>query len=129
MVPSAIVTMETLPLSSHGKVDRKGLPAPEWHREGVNETVLPASLEEEMMEGIWVEVLKLEKIGTGENFFELGGHSLLATQVMARVRSVFGVEMPVRTLFEKPTLSAFTAALKKLRNQGRQTSLPLLAPV
>jgi amino acid adenylation domain-containing protein len=127
MVPAAIVMMENLPLSSHGKIDRKALPAPQWQRERIKEEGRLLSLEEEMMRGIWEEVLGQENIGTGENFFDLGGHSLLATQVTSRVRSVFGVEMPVRTLFEQPTLRAFTAELKRHRDQSR-TKSPSPAP-
>ncbi len=107
MVPSAFVVLEELPLTANGKVDRAKLPAPERSRSELqSEYVEPGSEAEELLAGIWSEVLGVERVGVEDNFFELGGHSLLATQVVSRVREVFGVELALRRLFERPTVAA-----------------------
>jgi acyl carrier protein len=106
MVPSAFVWLEELPLTPNGKVDRRALPAPDQSRPDLKESfVAPRTPAEEVIAGIWAEVLKLEQVGVHDNFFDLGGHSLLATQVMSRVREAFRMEMPLRTLFEAPTVA------------------------
>ncbi len=104
MVPSAVVLLGELPLTRNGKVDRGALPAPEGAGAAA-EWVAPRTPTEEVMAGIWGEVLGLERVGAADNFFELGGHSLLATQVASRVRAACGVELPVRALFETSTLA------------------------
>jgi amino acid adenylation domain-containing protein len=122
MVPSAIVMMEEMPLTPNGKVDRKVLPEPEYGggREGGGEERGKArSAEEEIVSGIFAEVLKVREVGRGESFFELGGHSLLATQVVSRVRSVFGVELGLRVLFEGPTVEELAEAIAEAR-QGKE---------
>ncbi|MFP2934901.1 AMP-binding enzyme, partial [Pyxidicoccus sp. 3LG] len=92
MVPSAFVVLEALPLNTHGKVDRRALPAPEA---GASTAfVAPKTPTEEKLAAIWAEVLRQEKVGATDDFFALGGHSLLATQVVSRVRAAFGVELP-----------------------------------
>ena len=109
MMPSAFVTLEGLPLTPNGKVDRKALPAPERM---VSEAayVSPRTPTEEILAGIWAEVLKVERVGVHENFFELGGHSLLAVGVIERMRRA-GLHAEVRTLFMKPTLGELAAAV------------------
>ena len=105
MVSTAYVFVDALPLTPNGKVDRKALPAPDQSRPEIEEGyVAPRSLVEEMIAEIWAEVLKLQRVGVHDNFFDLGGHSLLATQVMSRIGQVFAVEIPLRALFERPTL-------------------------
>jgi amino acid adenylation domain-containing protein len=117
MVPQAIVPLDRLPLNANGKVDRKALPAPEYG--GAGETyVAPRTPTEEVLAGIWAEVLGLERVGVEEGFFELGGHSLLATRVAARVRGVFSVELPLRAVFEQSVLSALAAEVDRLRGTG-----------
>ena len=102
MAPSAYVQMEELPLNANGKVDRKRLPQPQAVEAGTQDRK-PRTVEEEILCGIWEQVLKVERVGVEENFFEMGGHSLLATQVASRMREAFGIEIPLRLLFENPT--------------------------
>ncbi|HEV3049068.1 MAG TPA: phosphopantetheine-binding protein, partial [Longimicrobium sp.] len=103
MVPAGIAVLETLPLNPNGKVDRRALPAIEAAERAVH--VAPRTPAEETLCAIWSEVLGVERVGVEDDFFELGGHSLLATQVVSRVRAAFGVELPLRALFEAPTVA------------------------
>jgi amino acid adenylation domain-containing protein len=112
MVPSSIVVMETFPLTPNGKLNRKALPAPEDAlTERETSYVAPRTPAEEILAGIWVNVLKLKQVGVHDNFFDIGGHSLKAVQVVARVRDAFGVEIPVRKVFETPTISGLAQLL------------------
>jgi amino acid adenylation domain-containing protein len=105
MVPSTFVLLDALPLTPNGKLDRRALPAPET-RVTAAETSAPKNPVEEVLAGIWGEVLQLERVGTRDNFFDLGGHSLLATRVISRIRNAFRVSLPVRSVFEAPTVAA-----------------------
>jgi aspartate racemase len=112
MMPSAFVSLDSLPLTPNGKVNRRALPAPDSERPGAEDSyVAPRNSVEEILAGIWREVLGLKKVGIHNNFFELGGHSLLATQVISRLRKVFEIEIPLRTLFESPTVGELAFAL------------------
>jgi acyl carrier protein len=106
MIPSFFVIMDSLPLTPNGKLDRKALPVPEAGLANFEESfVAPRTPSEKMLAGIWCHVLGQKKVGIHDNFFELGGHSLLATQVMSHLRKAFEVELPLRSLFEAPTIS------------------------
>ncbi|MER6623335.1 non-ribosomal peptide synthase/polyketide synthase [Streptomyces sp. NPDC000931] len=131
MVPSVIVELDALPLTPNGKLDRRALPVPAQsahHREAA----APRSPQEEVLSGLFAEVLGRETVLADESFFELGGHSLLATRLMSRIRVVFGVEMPIRALFESPTVAGLAdrlghadAARSALRPMQRPEVLPL----
>ncbi len=106
MVPSAFMFLDSLSLTANGKLDRKALPAPDHSRPELDETFsAPQTAIEELLANIWAEVLKLDEVGIYDNFFDLGGHSLLATQVMSRVRQALQKELPLRALFEAPTVA------------------------
>jgi acyl carrier protein len=112
MLPSAFVMVDSMPLTETGKIDRSALPAPEDARpELAQKYVVPQSALEQVLAGIFIETLKVERVGIQDNFFELGGHSLLATQVTSRIRQLFSVNLPLRRLFEDPTVSALAAAV------------------
>ncbi|MBD2293370.1 amino acid adenylation domain-containing protein [Anabaena sphaerica FACHB-251] len=105
MIPSAFVQLDTLPLTPNGKIDRRALPAPDKSNlELKNFFVAPRTAVEEILAGIWKKILHVEQVGIHDNFFELGGHSLLATQVISRIRETFRIELPLRYLFESPTV-------------------------
>ncbi|HEX8353404.1 MAG TPA: amino acid adenylation domain-containing protein, partial [Pyrinomonadaceae bacterium] len=112
MVPSLFVRLGRLPLTPNGKLDRKALPEP-TAAETSEEFVEPRTAAERMVAGVWREVLGAERVGLRDNFFELGGHSLLATRVISHVREIFSVELPLRSLFESPTVDTLVEALHR----------------
>ncbi|WP_414639269.1 amino acid adenylation domain-containing protein, partial [Archangium sp.] len=127
MVPAAFVSLEALPLTPNGKVDRRALPAPAAQEEGA--FVAPRSPGEELVAGIWAQVLGLERVSADGNFFELGGHSLLATQVASRLRNAFKAELPLRWLFEAPTVAALAQRLDSARREMHAPQAFPLTPV
>jgi amino acid adenylation domain-containing protein len=128
MVPAAFVRLAALPLTPHGKVDRKALPAPELQSTAESH-VAPRSPVEEVLTGLWAELLGLDRAGVTDHFFDLGGHSLLAARVMSRLRSAFGVEMPLRDLFEAPVLKDLAARVDAALRAGAGPAAPPLVPV
>jgi amino acid adenylation domain-containing protein len=119
MLPSAFVLLDAFPLTPNRKVDRRALPAPDHGRPDLKEAfVAPRTAVEELLAGIWAEVLGLERVGVHDNFFDLGGHSLLATQIMSRTRGAFRLDLPLRSLFEKPTINEFAAVLAEEGGDG-----------
>ncbi|MEM7534192.1 MAG: amino acid adenylation domain-containing protein [Chloroflexota bacterium] len=104
MIPSAFVFLEAMPLTANGKLDRRALPAPEYVDTQI-EFVAPHTETETVLATVWSELLGIEPIGIHHNFFELGGHSLLATQVASRIQAAFQISLPLRSIFEAPTLT------------------------
>ncbi|HEY2739428.1 MAG TPA: amino acid adenylation domain-containing protein, partial [Thermoanaerobaculia bacterium] len=130
MVPSAFVTLAALPLTSNGKVDRKALPAAGQHsseESHLGSHLAPRTPVEEVLAGIWAEVLGRERVGVADSFFGLGGHSLLATRVTSRLRKAFGVELPLRDLFETATLAELATRVEVALRAGAGALAPPLA--
>ncbi|HYG11056.1 MAG TPA: amino acid adenylation domain-containing protein [Pyrinomonadaceae bacterium] len=117
MIPSALVVLERLPLSSHGKLELRKLPAPEPSRttDG-SDYIAPRDETERRLAEIWGDLLGIEDIGIHGNFFELGGHSLLATQVISRIQKAFNANVPLRTLFESPTVAELARRIVELQS-------------
>ena len=120
MAPAAFVEMQSLPLTPAGKVDRAALPEPGHERPELDqEFVAPRTPVEEVIAGIWAEVLGYNRVGVQDNFFDLGGHSLLATQVISRMREALQVEIPLAHLFEFPTVAALAERLAEAGGQAQ----------
>ncbi|WP_434348439.1 amino acid adenylation domain-containing protein [Myxococcus virescens] len=122
MVPAAIVRLDAFPYGSSGKVDRRALPPPPSSTEGE----APRTKTEAVLAALWADVLQLDRVGIDQGFFELGGHSLLAMQVLARLRSTFGVELPLRALFEEGTIAALAARIDQAGNTPAPRATPPL---
>lgn len=121
MIPSAFVEMESFPLTPNGKVNRRALPEPTTSRPELGQTfVAPRTPTEEILAGIWRDVLGLEQVGIYDNFFDLGGHSLLATQVIALTRKAFGIELPLLSLFESPAIAPLAQKIATAKAPDRQ---------
>ena len=127
MVPSSFVTLNSFPLLPNGKVNRRALPAPDsTGAEARAEYQPPPTPVEEIVTGIFQEVLKLDQVGRKTSFFELGGHSLLATQAISRVRKLLGVEIGLRSVFERPTAAGLARIIEeKMRAEQQTETLPL----
>ncbi|MFD4239118.1 phosphopantetheine-binding protein, partial [Streptomyces sp. NPDC058542] len=117
LIPTHITTLDTMPLTPNGKIDRTALPTPDLTCQRTPHRA-PRTLEERLLAELFAEVLGVEEVGLDDDFFTLGGHSLLATQLIARIRSDFGVQLPLRTLFETPVLEPLTAEVTALIAEG-----------
>ncbi|WP_427161138.1 amino acid adenylation domain-containing protein [Aliinostoc sp. HNIBRCY26] len=123
MIPSQIMVLDQIPLTANGKIDRRALPAP--NTDISTDLEIPVTPAEEILVSLWQGLLKTKSVGRSDNFFELGGHSLLATQLVARIRDSFGVELPVRKVFEQSILSELAREIDKV---SASVTLPPIAP-
>ncbi|MFY0567871.1 non-ribosomal peptide synthase/polyketide synthase [Archangium lansingense] len=129
MVPSALVWLEALPLTSSGKVDGRALPAPEEVRPEGRPCVAPRNELERALVRIWEELLGVEPVGVTDSFFDLGGHSLLATQLVSQVRKELGVEVPLQAVFDAPILEALAAHITSVGGVAAVVAPPLVRAV
>lgn len=107
MVPDSIVPLDSLPLTANGKIDRQRLTELSKSKGSLDDSfVAPRTELEEELAGLWAEILKVDRVGINDNFFDLGGHSLLATRLIFQLREHFHVDLPLRALFEAPTVAA-----------------------
>jgi amino acid adenylation domain-containing protein len=114
MIPSAFVLLDAMPVTPNGKVDRKSLPVPKTERpELAQRYAEPRTPAEELLVEIWAQILKLDSVGVHDNFFELGGHSLLATQIISRIRETLQIDLPLRLLFEAPTVAELVTKIEQ----------------
>src|SRR5215216_2607878 len=111
MVPDTFVQLDSLPLTTNGKIDRQRLSEPPKTSAIDDNFVAPRTQLEEELAGLWSEVLKVERVGINDNFFDLGGHSLLATRLMFQLREHFNVDIPLRALFEAPTIATIAPVI------------------
>ena len=130
MVPSAFVTLAAFPLTPSGKLDRRALPAPDVGRSVLaNAYIAPRTPEEEQLARIFGQLLGVERIGVHDNFFELGGHSLLAIRAVSRMREAFDVEIPLRAIFESPTVAGLEQVVQIAQLQGDTGETPGIVPL
>jgi amino acid adenylation domain-containing protein len=130
MVPADFMTLDALPLMPNGKVDRRALPISDRRlAETDRPFVSSRSPTEELVVQIWSQILNLERIGIHDNFFHLGGHSLLATQVVSRLREAFQVDLPLRRIFELPTVAGLAESIELTRQAGNKLAAPPILPV
>jgi aryl carrier-like protein len=121
MVPSVVVTLDQLPLTVSGKIDRKALPKPEYAQ---RLRAAPSTPTEEVLAALWAEALQLDEVGVQDNFFDLGGHSLLGMQLVRKIRTAFGVDVPLRALFEDATIEALGRHLDSRAEAAGTTVVP-----
>ncbi|GIP58449.1 non-ribosomal peptide synthetase [Paenibacillus woosongensis] len=127
MVPSYFIALEQMPLTPNGKIDKKALPNPETSHSAMASYVPPSSEAEERLVHIWEEELGLEQIGVHDNFFERGGHSLKATILIARINKEFGVDIPVRGIFQYPTIQGLAGLIQESAHKSF-TEIPVIEP-
>lgn len=129
MIPAHFVHMERMPLTSNGKIDRSALPAPTAEDiQPAHAFAAPEGETERALAALWSELLGIGSVGRGDNFFDLGGESLMVVRVVSRMRKLFGVDMQVRTLFERPTLAGLAEAVDAMRWSGEAGHRPSTGP-
>jgi amino acid adenylation domain-containing protein len=130
MVPASFVILDELPLLPNGKIDRRALPAPDAVRpELAGAFVAPRTRTEQSLADVWSDLLGLPQVGINDNFFDLGGHSLLTTQLISRVRELFQVELPLREVFQQPTIAQLAIAIEQARDNNQLVSAATIMPV
>lgn len=129
-IPNAFILLDALPLTPSGKVDRRGLPAPDLSLGNREQTdIAPRTPTEEVITGVWTQVLKSQSKSVNDNFFEQGGHSLLATQLISRLRHIFQIELPLRHVFEFPTVAELAQAVESMKQSQQGLQTPQIVPV
>ncbi len=126
MQPASFTVMEAFPLTHNGKVNRRALPEPDFEQHDRPADTTAATPVQELLLSLWRDVLDMENISVNDNFFHIGGHSLLATQLVSRIRDAFDVEIPLRQLFEQPTISFLARLIEEEKNSEKGYSLPPL---
>jgi len=130
MVPSTYVVLESLPLLPNGKVNRRALPAPDWERPELESAyVAPRTPVEEVLVELWARVLGVERVGVHDDFFDLGGHSLLATRLISRAQEAFQAELPLRDLFDAPTVAGLAARIEAILREDAGLGSLSIEPV
>jgi acyl carrier protein len=131
MLPSGFVLLDALPLNENGKLDRRALLENSVEAKEIRRTggALPRTPTEERLELIWREVLGIPQVGIHDVFFDLGGHSLLATSLMSRVNEAFDIDLPLRVLFEQPTIARLAEALNAAERGDKRSEEPAIVPV
>ncbi|VAW42374.1 Polyketide synthase modules and related proteins [hydrothermal vent metagenome] len=121
MVPAIVMLLDAMPLTPSGKINRRGLPEPDQSARAVEqEFIAPRTAVESIVAKVWAEILEVERVGVEDNFFDLGGHSLLATQVISRLKTSFKTNLPLRSLFESPTVEELADEIVALEKQPGQ---------
>ncbi|MBD2529847.1 amino acid adenylation domain-containing protein [Nostoc flagelliforme FACHB-838] len=126
MIPSAFVVLEKFPLTPNDKIDRRALPAPDIIQHSEENTYLTLTPIQELLTGIWAEILGIKQLGIHDNFFELGAHSLLVTRVISQIRNAFKVELPLRCVFESPTVAELAKEIEKVKQAELHLNLPTI---
>ncbi|MDQ2870861.1 MAG: amino acid adenylation domain-containing protein [Acidobacteriota bacterium] len=129
MLPSQFVSVESFPLTPNGKIDRAALPEPGRIAAAADRFVAPGSPVERALAEMWEEVLRVERVSLGDDFFELGGHSLLATSLVSRIRQHFDMELPLRALFENPTIASLAVEIERERSANLSGTSRAIAPI
>jgi Phosphopantetheine attachment site/AMP-binding enzyme C-terminal domain len=130
MIPASFVWLDALPLTPHGKLNRRALPTPDTERlEPAGAYTPPETPLHQQIVTVWNEVLGFSGFGIDANFFNIGGHSLLATQVVSRLADLVDVDIPLRLMFERPTIRGFAEAVAALQTQGDARAIPPVVPI
>ena len=129
MVPAAFVPLEALPLSPNGKLDRRALPAPDYGGADPNSFTAPRNATEETVAAVFAAVLRVDQVSIHDSFFALGGHSLLATQLISRLQAVLNIGLPLRAVFESPTVAALAERVALERESAVPESIPVMTRV